>query len=484
MQRRFDRSGGLLLHPTSLPDGRLDRSADDLLAFLRSAGLSWWQMLPIVPADSGGSPYRSISAFAGDPRLFEPSPSLPNTRDGRSGGGPHLHAAGGGSEPRGSMRSMLPGLTGIHAHPPPAISDSDEFQRANRAWLDDFALFVALKEETSGAAWTSWPEPLRRRDPAALVEARRRLAPALERVVREQAHFDRRWREFKGRCERAGVRLMGDVPIFVAHDSADVWAHPELFRLDPDGRPEVVTGVPPDYFNAEGQHWGNPHYRWGAPVFAWWIERLGRAFSMFDAVRLDHFLGFLRAWEIPATATSAKDGRYVAGPGAAFFDAVTRALPDRRLLAEDLGLQTAESRELRDAFGLPGMHVLQFSFGDDAFERPHRFAPNSAVYTGTHDNDTAAGWARDPNHAAEVERMRRYFGGDDGDSHWRMICGAWATVCDLAIAPAQDLLGLGSEARMNRPGVATGNWRWRMERGALTPAIADRLRDLTQLYGR
>lgn len=440
MQPRFDRASGILLHATSLPDGRIGPSADAFLRFLRDAGQSWWQMLPVVPADESGSPYHSVSAFAGDPRLVEAPAPLPD--------------------------------------------DLRSFREANRTWIDDFALFQALRREQGGRAWTEWPEPLRDRDPRALAEARARLSGEADRVVAEQCAFDLAWRAFKSRCERAGVRLMGDVPIFVAHDSADVWAHREIFKLDARGRPEVVTGVPPDYFNEEGQLWGNPHFRWGEAAYAWWRERLRRALALFDAVRLDHFLGFVRAWEIPAGARSAREGRYAPGPGAAFFDAVLPAVRGRRLVAEDLGVKTPEARALRERYGLPGMHVMQFAFGGDLAERPHAFSPNAVVYTGTHDNDTAVGWASDPRHSGEVALMRRYLGGDGREPHWELVRGAWASVCDLAIAPAQDLLGLGSQARMNRPGVAGGNWSWRMAPGALTREVEERLLDLTRLYGR
>jgi 4-alpha-glucanotransferase len=432
MPEVFARSAGLLLHATSLPGGQLGPEAYRFVDFLADAGQKWWQVLPIHPPGPARSPYMALSAFAGDERL------LPR-REG---------------EPSGAE------------------------------WAEDYALFRALRD-AQRRPWPRWPKPLRDRDPAALAKAQARHARAIGRYLRAQGAFDEEWRALKRYANDRGVRLMGDVPIFVAHDSADVWAHRDLFHLDRRGQPRVVTGVPPDYFSREGQRWGNPHYRWDVlrrRGYGWWIARLKRALELFDAVRLDHFLGFLRAWEIPARARTARRGRWAKGPGANFLLAVRKALGGLPLVAEDLGLVTEEATELRERFGLPGMRVLQFSFGWDPADRPHYFARNGVVYTGTHDNDTVVGWLRSG--APDAKRALRYAGGGSRDFHWGMIRTAHHTACDIAMVPVQDVLGLGSGARMNRPGRARGNWRWRLKRGELSPRLARRLRHSTESSDR
>jgi 4-alpha-glucanotransferase len=414
----FPRSAGLLLHVASLPGGRLGPEAYRFVDFLEAAGQRWWQVLPLGPP-ARHSPYDALSAFAGNEALV-----------GREG--PPLDAP----------------------------------------WAREYATFRALRD-LHGRSWPRWP-----RWPKA-------PEPAVARHLRLQGAFDEEWGALKRYANERGIAIIGDIPIFLAHDSADVWANPGIFKLGRDGRPRVVTGVPPDYFSRKGQRWGNPHYRWEVlrrSRFAWWIARLRRAFELFDAVRLDHFLGFLRAWEIPKRARDARGGRWAGGPGAAFFTAVQRALGPLPLIAEDLGLLTPEAAALRDRFGLPGMRVLQFSFGRNPEDRPHYFPRNAVVYTGTHDNDTVRGWL----HAGgqDPERARRYAGCRRGDFHWGMIRVAHMTACDLAIVPVQDLLGLGSEARMNKPGTVRGNWRWRLKGGELTPRLARRLRDVTEASGR
>jgi 4-alpha-glucanotransferase len=386
--------------------------------FLAAAGQKWWQVLPLGPPGAGGSPYTALSAFAGDERLV-----------GREG--PALEAP----------------------------------------WVGSYAAFRAL-HHVNRAPWPRWK---RKTPPAALVE----------RYARFQGAFDAEWLALKRYANERGVGIIGDLPIFVAHDSADVWEHRDLFKLDRRGRPRVVAGVPPDYFSRKGQRWGNPHYRWEVHRrrrFRWWIARLRRALELFDAVRLDHFLGFHRAWEIPARERTGRRGRWAGGPGAALFTAVRKSLGRLPLIAEDLGLMTPEAASLRDRFGLPGMRVLHFSFGGNPEDRPHYFPRNSVVYTGTHDNDTTQGWLRKG--GPDAERARRYAGTAARDFHWGMIRVAHLSPSDLAIVPVQDLLGLGSEARMNRPGVARGNWRWHLRGGELTPRLARRLRSITEASGR
>ncbi len=336
-------------------------------------------------------------------------------------------------------------------------------------WVTEYATFRALHE--LHGAWPGWPK--------------RPVAPraAVERYARLQGAFDEEWRALRRYANERGIGLIGDLPIFVAHDSADVWAHRGIFKLDRRGQPRVVTGVPPDYFSKDGQRWGNPHYRWGRPgVFDWWIARLRRALELFDAVRLDHFLGFLRAWEIPAKERTGRRGRWAGGPGAELFAAVRKALGRLPLIAEDLGLLTPEAAALRDKLGLPGMRVLQFSFGGNPEDRPHYFPRNSVVYTGTHDNDTVSGWLRA--RGGDPERARRYAGCRRRDFHWGMIRVAHLSPSDLAIVPVQDLLGLGSDARMNRPGTVRNNWRWQLRSRQLTPRLARKLLECTRYSDR
>jgi 4-alpha-glucanotransferase len=405
---------------------------------------------------------------------------------------------------------------------PGSSSELDRFRRAEREWLEDYVLFCALKDAQGGRAWTTWPDALRRRDPGALARAREELAAAIRFHAFVQLVFAAQWRSLRERAVQNGVWLIGDVPIFVAHDSADVWAHPELFALGPDGAPRAVAGVPPDYFSATGQRWGNPLYEWrvhAADGFAWWIARMQNALSRFDAVRLDHFIGFYRYWEIAATCPTAEEGVWRKGPRDAFFLALESALGGGHeaglpLLAEDLGCTTPGVRALRDRFRFPGTKVLQFAFGHDPSAPdflPHAYRRRSVVYTGTHDNDTAQGWYDDPRgekvavapadggrrqgrggddeptaqNERERQKARDYLGlGAHGDVPWAFVRAALASVATTAIIPLQDLLGLGSAARMNRPGTTQGNWSWRATAADLSPVLAARLASLTTTFGR
>jgi len=435
------RSGGLLLHVTSLPSGRLGSEARGFIDFCAQAGQRWWQVLPVAPPGPARCPYAALSAFAGGEHLLDRDAS--RDHDG-----------------------------------------IDEFRRAQRHWLPDYALYRALRDRFR-RPWPRWPRALRDRDPSALEAARRDLAGPVQRYERKQYAFHRQWLDLRSYARGSGVRLIGDIPFFVALDSADVWAQRDLFQLGPSGRPRIVTGVPPDYFSADGQRWDNPHYDWATHRrrrYRWWVARLRRMFELFDAVRIDHFLGLLRAWEIPARAKTARRGRWGAGPGAALLTAVRRSLGPVTLLAEDLGIVTPESAALRDRFRLPGMRVLQFSFGDDDRSRPHHFPRRCVVYTGTHDNSTTVGWFAEG--GTDRERALRYAGCRPGQIHWGLIRIAQQSVADLAITPVQDLLGLGSEARMNRPGTVRGNWRWRLDPGMLRRTHARRLARLAEDCGR
>ncbi len=503
------RASGVLLHPTCLPgdhgSGDLGPQARAFVDFLASAGQGWWQMLPVAPPGYGESPYSAESAFAGSPLLISLgslvdqglleadtiAASEPLPRDRVEYVRMQAHR----------MRHLQAAFWVFEASGPcPAF---DAFCADNSSWLDDFALYRTLKREHGGVQWTRWPSGERDRDPEALQSARERHAHgvAFERFL--QYLFDAQWRALREYARGRGVGLIGDLPIFVAHDSADVWVHREHFFLDANGEPTVVAGCPPDYFSATGQRWGNPLYRWRRmrkTGYRWWIARLSAALQRFDVLRLDHFIGFQRYWEIPANQPIATKGRWMKGPGADFFDAVRSALGDLPLIAEDLGATTPAVYALRDRFGLPGIRILQFAFGDDPSAPtflPHNYPRRAVVYTGTHDNDTVVGWfhglvagaggdsTRTPEQVQrERETVLRYLGTGEEEIHWTMIRLAMASVARLCIFPLQDVLGLGSEARMNRPGQARGNWSWRFEDGALSPRVAALLAELTRTYGR
>jgi 4-alpha-glucanotransferase len=459
-------------------------------------------MLPVGPPGYGESPYSAESAFAGSPHLV--------SLDG-------LAASGlldpGTLTPREALRADrvdYPSMAAHRAKHLRAAFDAfeargdrqglDAFCEENRAWLEELTLFRALKRAHGGVQWTLWPAPLRRREAPALAAARRQLAREVAQEKFLQYVFDQQWVALRAYASARGVRLIGDLPIFVAHDSADVWQDPESFFLDEVGAPTVIAGCPPDYFSATGQRWGNPLYRWRRMKkngYAWWIERLRVALRRFDAVRLDHFIGFQRYWEIQATEPTAVRGRWMKGPGSDFFDAVGRALGHLPLIAEDLGEVTPAVYALRDRYRLPGIRILQFAFGNDRSAPsflPHNYPRRAVVYTGTHDNDTVVGWFHDeggPDSTrtalqarSEREAALRYLGTSGKEIHWDMIRAALASVARLALFPLQDVLGLGSEARMNRPGQARGNWAWRFAGNALTPELADRLAGLTRTYGR
>ncbi|HEX7975182.1 MAG TPA: 4-alpha-glucanotransferase, partial [Anaerolineales bacterium] len=361
------------------------------------------------------------------------------------------------------------------------------FQAAQSLWLQDFALFMALKEAHSGAPWSTWEAPLRDRHPQALEEARQKHAAAIQRQVFRQFLFFRQWSALRRHAAEKGIRIIGDAPIFVAHDSADVWAHPELFYMDKSGNPTSVAGVPPDYFSPTGQLWGNPLYRWdvhAASGYDWWLARLNAVLQLVDIIRLDHFRGFAGYWEVPAGMPTAEKGRWVPGPGADFFSHIQQALGDLPLIAEDLGEITPDVVELRDRFNLPGMKILQFAFGGDPEEKflPHNYPRNCVGYTGTHDNDTTWGWYRTAPQA-EQDFCRRYLGRPDQNIAWDMIRAVWSSVAVFALAPMQDVLNLGTEARMNFPGRPSGNWSWRMPAGH-DPQWDVRLKEFNFIYGR
>jgi len=486
--------------------GDLGPCAYEFADFLSAAGQKLWQVLPLNPTGYGDSPYQCFSAFAGNPLLI----SLEHLRDAGTLQGSDLARAPAFREDSVDYGMVIEFKLGVLRRAAQVfLADGSHAERtaferfceSAGSWLDDYALFMAFKDQHHGAMWTGWDPPLRRRDPAALREWSRKLAPELAALKYWQFEFFRQWESLKRYCQQRSIRFMGDVPIYVAHDSADVWAHPNLFYLDERGAPAVMSGVPPDYFSATGQLWGNPIYRWdvlAASGYQWWVERFRAALALFDMVRLDHFRGFEAYWEVPGDATTAIDGRWVKGPGEAFLSTLQDAFGGLPIVAENLGVITPKVEKLRHQFGLPGMSLLQFAFGKDpqgpSF-RPHNYARDLVAYTGGHDNDTTVGWwrssgASDSTRTPEDVRKehafaRAYLGlQDDADIHWAMIQAVMASVADVAIVPLQDVLGLGSEARMNLPGKVSGNWKWRYRRGALTDALSERLRCLAAVYDR
>ncbi|HZY64460.1 MAG TPA: 4-alpha-glucanotransferase [Rubrobacteraceae bacterium] len=480
------RSAGILLHPTSLPGpygiGELGPEALEFIRFLEGAGQKLWQILPLNPTGEDGSPYSSYSAFAGNPLLISTEKLV---EDGLLGS--DVPEAPHGPVDYPAVISAKTKLLREASGRIKPGKDFRRFQEEHETWLDDYALYMALKGRYGGRPWHRWDEDVSKWRPRALKEARRELEEEIRFHEICQYLFFRHWEDVKSAANAAGVEVIGDIPIFVSHDSADVWANQELFFLDSSREPTVVAGVPPDYFSETGQLWGNPLYDWEAlreDGYSWWVARLRMALTLYDAVRVDHFRGFEAYWEIPAGEETARNGRWVKGPGEKVFRAFEKALGELPIIAEDLGEITPEVEALRDELGLPGMKVLQFAFSgpDNAF-LPHDYADdNWVVYTGTHDNDTTAGWWA----SADLEGRnfaRRYLGKEFARV-WDFIRLAHASVARRAIVPMQDTLELGSENRMNIPGAAEGNWTWRLEKSALTPQLAERLRNLTETYGR
>jgi 4-alpha-glucanotransferase len=482
------RRAGILLHPSSLPGprgtGDLGGDAYRFVDFLAAAGQSVWQVLPLGPTHDGGSPYQCLSVHAGDARLI----SLERLVEAGWLDADDLRAAG-DAYSYGDDGVWARALRGFSAHAEEGMrAGYGAFLREQREWLADYALFVALREESGRAAWTEWPAPLRDRDPAALSAARERHRTVIERVGFEQFLFHHQWHGIRRYANERGVLLFGDMPIFVAHDSVDVWVDRRLFNLDGEGRCAVVAGVPPDYFSATGQRWGNPHYRWDVMAgdgYRWWIRRLGSHLAMFDLVRIDHFRGFESFWEIPADSADAIAGRWVEGPREALFDALVARFGSLPVVAEDLGMITPEVYALRDRYHLPGMKILQFAFDGtpDNPYLPHNHLPLSVVYTGTHDNDTTLGWYQslEPRARAYADE---YLGHPGEEMPWPLVRAAMASTAALAIVPMQDALALDGTHRMNVPGTTEGNWRWRFGWEQVPEDLDARLLGLARLYGR
>jgi 4-alpha-glucanotransferase len=498
------RASGILLHPTSLPGpggiGDLGDGAVRFVDWLAAARQRRWQIMPLGPTGYGDSPYAGLSALAGNPLLI----SLERLVDEGildTGSLADVPSAPPGHVDYGAVAPWKLGVlerayrTFVERGRRPAKASFATFAKAHASWLDTYALFAALKEAHGGAPWTDWQPDVARRAPAALAEWSTRLADRVGFQRFLQWTFFRQWTELKGYANSRDIEIIGDIPIFVAHDSADVWANPEVFSLDADGHPTVVAGVPPDYFSPTGQRWGNPLYRWDVLAgrgFDWWIERFRMTLTMVDIVRIDHFRGFAAAWEIPAGEATAVKGRWVPGPGAALFEAVRDRLGASPIIAEDLGVITPDVEALRTGLGFPGMSVLQFAWGGDAANLylPHNHARDQVIYTGTHDNDTTVGWWRTLDEATRAH-AGAYLDVDDASAKapadaiaWAFIRSALMSPAETAIIPMQDVLGLGTEARMNLPGRPMGNWGWRLTDGQLDDALASRLARLTGLYGR
>jgi len=504
----FPRSSGILLHPTSLPGrfgiGDLGPEAYAFADFLIDAGQSLWQMLPLGPTGYGESPYACYSAFAGNTLLISPEQLITEGLLNRS----DL------PEPS-SLPAQRVEFELVHQFKDALLRKAYErykqttdttlrsafeaFAQRYADWLDDYALFRALKNAHGGVAWNDWEPALVRRTPAALDRAGEQLQEEVEAQMFYQFLFFRQWFALKDYCNERGIKVVGDLPIFVAHDSADVWTNPEQFKLDKNGTPLVVAGVPPDYFSTTGQLWGNPLYDWDRMLddgFKWWIKRVEAVLNVVDIVRVDHFRGFAACWEIPGGDKTAERGRWVEAPGRELFHAIRNALGELPIIAEDLGVITPDVVALRDEFGFPGMRILQFAFGSDKknVDLPHNYERNVVAYTGTHDNDTTVSWFSSvagegsTRTATQIERERKfciqYLNTDGKEIHWDFIRALLSSVADTAIVPLQDVLGLGSEARMNLPNTIGGNWVWRSKPDALTSETSARLKKLIEVYGR
>lgn len=482
-----ERRAGILLHPTSLPErlGSLGAGARRFIDFLVSTGVTVWQMLPVGPTHHDRSPYRSLSANAGSPDLID-------LRELVHEGWLTSDELAGQTTPD-NHRELLAqaahryfdGYTGGAAEGPDEYA---AFLQDNAVWLHDYALFEALRDRYQGAPWTAWPGPLRDSDPSALEQFRNEAQTVLRRVQFEQFVFYRQWQALRRYGHERGVYLFGDIPIFVAHDSVDVWAHRRLFKLDELGEPLVVAGVPPDYFSERGQHWGNPLYDWDAMAsegFHWWLSRLSVQQKLFDLIRIDHFRGLMACWEIPADSGDPRLGQWVDVPGHEFLEACCKEFPGLPLVAENLGVIGPDVEQLRQRFSIPGMAVLQFGFDGHA-DNPHlnhNHHVDDVIYTGTHDNDTSLGWYLSESDAIR-KNLHDYIGSDTEPMPWCLMRLAMQSVSRLAVVPLQDVMGLDSQGRLNTPGTAEGNWRWQLDWAELDAESVARFRHLVKLFGR
>ena len=494
------RVSGILLHITSLPNsfgiGDFGPEAYRFVDFLAQAKQSYWQILPLNPIDpaSGSSPYHSISAFAYSPLFISPELMVKESL---------LHNS--------DLKPLPHFLQGKVDYPSVIAYKRKLFHRAferfqarkkeeeyaqfcaeNAYWVDDFALFVALKDHLQGKIWNDWPHEIRDRDPEAIQTLKMKLYPVIERVKFLQYLFIQQWAALRDYCHQKGIRIIGDMPIYVGYDSVDCWTHPDLFKLDREKRLYAVAGVPPGLFSATGQLWGNPLYRWDVLQqrgYDWWIQRMKHNLKTFDLVRIDHFRGFVGYWEVPAAEDSALNGRWIEAPAFDFFHHLEERFPGLPIIAEDLGTITPDVRKVMEHFGFPGMKVLLFAFGEDNPMNPylpHNYKKNCVVYTGTHDNNTARGWFDKEARPDEKRRLFHYLGHEvsEQDIHWELIKLAMISVANTVIIPMQDVLGLGPEARMNRPATTTGNWQWRLLPEQLSSSLTEKLGKVTEVYER
>ena len=505
---KFPRSSGILLHPTSLPGrhgvGDFGPEAYRFVDFLHSAGQKLWQVLPLNPTGYADSPFQCFSASAGNPLLISldrlAQQGLLSKEDLRQVPSLPVGQVDYGAVIRFKMPLLKKAAWNFfETAPADDRRKLEEFCRANAAWLEDFALFMAVKEAHDLVAWTRWPTDIAAREPQAMKRWSELQAILVRAHKFLQYEFFRQWLELRAYGSARGIRVIGDIPIYVAHDSADVWSNRKFFLLDERGQPTRVAGVPPDYFSATGQLWGNPIYNWELlkeTGYQWWVERLRSALRLYDFVRIDHFRGFEAYWEVAGNEATALNGRWIKGPGAELFSVLRKELGDLPIIAENLGVITPEVEAIRHEFGFPGMAILQFAFGKDPQAptfKPHNYVRDLVAYTGTHDNDTVVGWwasagGDSTRTAADIEKehahTRAYLGFKDEPIHWVMIRGIMESVANTAVAPMQDVLGLGSEARMNLPGKPSGYWKWRMKPGAATPEIAAQMKEMVTLYDR
>jgi 4-alpha-glucanotransferase len=496
--RKIERACGILLHPTSLPSrygiGDLGASARHWLDFLKDAGQSFWQVLPLGPTGQGNSPYASPSTFAGNSLLIDLDALV---EEGDLSPEDLMDQLPSFPTDRVDYAQVIPFKLGllrraaVRFASDAGIDRKQElaaFQANHAGWLDDFAFFSALKERFAGLAWDKWPVGLAMREPKELAHYKEQLAEAIFIQVYIQFQFHRQWKSLVERAHCCGIDLIGDIPIFPAYDSVEVWLEPELYLLDEGKQPVAVAGVPPDFFSPTGQRWGNPLYRWDRMAqngFDWWIRRIRHLLGLVDLIRLDHFRGFQAYWQIPAAEPTAEHGNWIDGPGELLFGALQESLGELPFIAEDLGVITPEVEKLRTSLGMPGMKVLQFAFDSDGqnLHLPHNYERETVVYTGTHDNNTTQGWLAELP-SAERQRVLEYLGTDGADIHWDFIRLAYHSVANWAIAPIQDVLGLSGRGRMNHPGRDDGNWEWRIHSGVLTKELSIRLKQMAEWNGR
>ena len=495
----FERSSGILFHPTSLPGkygiGTLGKEAYAFIDFLKKSRQKLWQIFPLGPTGYGDSPYQSFSSFAGNPYLIDFDLlieahllSEEDLRDVFFGDNEEYIDYGAiYNQKYPLLRKAYENFKSSDNHE--MRENLEHFKRENASWLNDYSLYISLKNHFNGLPWNEWVHDIKNREHGAMEHYRNELADDIEYHNFIQFLFFKQWGDVKRYANENGIKIIGDIPIFVAADSSDAWANPEIFLFDEERKPVKVAGVPPDYFSATGQLWGNPLYNWQKlkeTNYSWWVERVRANLSTCDIIRIDHFRGFEAYWAVPYGDDTAINGQWEPGPGIDLFNAIKSQLGELPIIAEDLGLMTQGVIDLREATGFPGMKILGFAFdsGEENDYLPHTYTKNCVVYTGTHDNDTLIGWFQK---AKEEDRQfaRDYLNSrSDDEIHWNAIRGAWSSVANMAISPVQDFLGLGSEARINTPGVAAGNWQWRLRHGVLTDELAERIAKLTKVYSR